>query len=305
VEDPTRDRAVIVMQDGQTAAQFTASSNRAPLVVGQDKLNELYLQRNSWRPCMSITPSFTTSSGVSQVTQLTVRLRDCASRTSMVQFAYCPAGGNCQALVTKPIDVSGSFVHTFNFPWGSPPVEYGYIYARSADSGEEQEETIAWYQLAGGVGPATITGHAPLLEGTAELAAPSSVQAMSTKTDSRLLYSGALPYRTGSTALPLDVAGIVNIPLDIQPVASNGTSSSEWNTERYDPALSVRLSYNQDLLDRLRIGEERLVLLRLDQQGGWRKLTSRQRNTALDWLAVDPQSFSGSGVAFALGYLKH
>ncbi len=304
VED--RDRAVIVMQDPQTGAHFTANSNRAPLVVGQDKLNELYLQRSSWRPCMSITPAFSTSGGISQVTQLTVRLRDCANRTSLAQLAYCPSGGNCQALVTKPIDATGSFVHTFTFPWGSPPAEYGYIYARSADSGEEQEETIAWYQLAGGVGPATITGHAPLLEGTAELSpSSSSAQVMSGKTDSYLLYSGVLPYRTGSTALPSDVGGIVNIPLDIQPVVSNGAGSTEWSASRYDPALSVRLSYNQDLLDRLRIGEERLVLLRLDQQGGWRKLTSRQRSLALDWLAVDPQSFNGSGLSFALGYLRN
>jgi hypothetical protein len=303
VEDPSRDRAVVVMQDPRTAAHFTANSTRTSLVVGQDKINELYLQRSNWRPCISTTPTFTTAGGISQVTQLTVRLRDCAYRTNQVQLAYCPAGGNCQALVTKTIDANSNFVHTFSFPWGSPPADYGYIYARSADSGEEPEETIAWYQLAGGVGPATITGHAPLLERTVDLAAPNGSQPMS-KTDSIVLYSGAPAYCAASTSMPPDVAGIINIPLDVQPVVSQGTSSIPWSMGRSDPALTVRLSYNQDLLNRLRISEKQLVLLRLDPQGGWHKLLPRQRSVSLDWLAFDVQQFNGAGLTFALAYLK-
>jgi hypothetical protein len=237
------------------------------------------------------------------VTQLTVRLRDCANRTSRVQLAYCPAGSNCQAIVTKTIDGTGSFVHTFNFAWGNAPTEYGYIYARSADVGEAPEETVAWYQLAGGVGPATITGHAPLLERSVDLASNGTTQVMA-QADSYLLYSGVFPYRATTASLPLEVGGIIDVPLDLQPVISNGNGSVGWNTDRYDPKLTVRWSYNQDLLNRLKVAEERLVLLRLEQ-GVWRIVTPRQRSFPLNWLAIDAQAFSGSGATFALGYLKN
>lgn len=305
VEDPAKDRAVVVMSD-PAGAHFVADSDTAPLAVGQASLNELYLQRTAWKPCMSITPTFTTSGGSSQVTQLTVRLRDCAGVTNSVRLSYCPSGGNCLAPVT-PVLSGGTFVHTFNFPGGVGLTEYGYIYARTADTGEQPEETIAWYQLAGGVGPATITGHAPLLERTVDPSAATTTTTMATtmttKSDSYLLYSSAIPSHASTASLPTTVAGIIDMPIDVQPVVSNGTSSIGWSAARYDPALAIRLSYNQDLLNRLRISEERLVMLRLEQ-GIWKVVAPRQRSTSLDWIAASPQSFNGTGATFALGYLK-
>jgi hypothetical protein len=310
VEDPSKDRALVIMHD-PIGTHFVASSDGVPLTVGQSGLNELSLKRSAWKPCMTITPAFTTGSdGFSKVTQLTVRLRDCAGRTSRVQITYCPSGGNCQLPVSKTIDASGNFVHTFSFPGGAGLTEYGYIHARSVDAGEEPEETIAWYQLAGGVGPATITGHAPLLERSvdpsASTTASTTTSAMvgtTSRSDSYLLYSGAFPLRPLPTGLPSEVAGIIDVPIDVQPVVSSGSSSVEWNAARYDPALALRLSYNQDLLNRLRIQEERLVVLRLDQ-GAWKIVQPRQRSLPLDWLGVSPQQFNGSGVSFALGYLR-
>ncbi|HEX6288859.1 MAG TPA: hypothetical protein VFZ66_06685 [Herpetosiphonaceae bacterium] len=302
VEDPAHDRAVIIVQDAQAGAQYVANSDSTPLVIGQSKLNDLYLQRNAWKPCLSTTPTFTTSGGISQVTQLTVRLRDCAGLTNRVQLTYCPSGGNCLPLVTKTIDASGNFVHAFTFPWGSPPAEYGYIYARSADIGERQEETIGWYQLAGGVGPATITGHAPLLERSVDLTSSKTPQ-IGSPSDSHMLYSVSCPYRTSVASLPPDVGGMIDTPLNVQPVIARENTSTPWNTAQSHPALSVRWSYNQDLLNRLRITEDRLVLMRLDQ-GAWQVVTPRQRSLPLDWLAIEGQSFGGSGATFALGYLK-
>jgi hypothetical protein len=302
VLDATKDRAVVVMQDPQTGSHFVANSNSAPLLIGQAKQNNLALKRSTWKPCASITPTLTTSSGVSSVTHLTVKLRDCASQTSRIELTYCPSGGSCLPLVAKTIDSNGNFIHTFTFSTTQPPAEYGYIYARSADIGEVKEETVAWYQLAGGVGPATITGHAPMLERTVDTASSSNILTTS-KSDSYLLYSGVFPHRAVTTRLPLDVQGIVDTPLDIQPVVSNGQTSIEWNTERYDPKLTIRLSYNQDLLNRLRISEGRLVLLRLDAKG-WQAIRPLQRSFELDWLAIEAQAFTGSGATFALGYLK-
>ncbi|MBV9789944.1 MAG: hypothetical protein JOZ51_17280 [Chloroflexi bacterium] len=305
VEDPAKDRAVVVMYD-HTGAHFVADSDAAPLTIGQTSLNELPLQRTSWKPCMSITPTITTSGSSSQVTQLTVRLRDCAGMTGSVRLAYCPSGGNCQPLVT-PVLSGGSFVHTFNFPGGAGLTEYGYIYARSADTGEAAEETIAWYQLAGGVGPATITGHAPLMERTVDPSADLTAMAIagaSAKSDSYLLYSSAIPTNLSPTAaLPTNVAGLIDTPIDVQPVAAYGNSSLTWSGTRYDPALALRLSYNQDLLNRLRISEERLVVLRLEQ-GVWKPIQTRQRGAALDWIAIGPQAFNGNGATLALGYFK-
>ncbi|HEY0603255.1 MAG TPA: hypothetical protein VGD58_10110, partial [Herpetosiphonaceae bacterium] len=201
----------------------------------------------------------------------------------------------------------GSFVHTFNFPGGVGLTEYGYIYARTADSGEEPEETIAWYQLAGGVGPATITGHAPLLERTVDPSADVTSMAMAgtnNKTDSYLLYSSAIPAHLSSTgALPTNVAGIIDTPIDVQPIVFSGTGSLTWSATRYDPALAIRLSYNQDLVSRLRISEDRLVVLRLEQ-GVWKVIQTRQRSIPLDWIATGLQAFNGTGATFALGYLK-
>ncbi|HEY0734795.1 MAG TPA: hypothetical protein VGD69_07790 [Herpetosiphonaceae bacterium] len=306
VEDPAKDRAVVVMYDA-TGAHFVADSDATPLTIGQTSLNELPLQRTSWKPCMSITPTLTpTGSGTSLVTQLVVKLRDCAGVTGSVRLAYCPSGGICQPLVTPTLS-GGSFVHTFNFPGGVGLTEYGYIYARTADSGEEPEETIAWYQLAGGVGPATITGHAPLLERTVDPSADVTSMAMAgtnNKTDSYLLYSSAIPAHLSSTGpLPTNVAGIIDTPIDVQPVVSSGTGSLTWSATRYDPALAIRLSYNQDLVSRLRISEDRLVLLRLEQ-GVWKVIQTRQRSIPLDWIATGLQTFNGTGATFALGYLK-
>jgi hypothetical protein len=65
----------------------------------------------------------------------------------------------------------------------------------------------------------------------------------------------------------------------------------------------VRLSYSQDLLDRLGINEDQLVVLRLDKgQRIWQLVPIAGRSRALDWIAAAARPFDGQGAVYALGY---
>jgi len=229
-----------------------------------------------------------------------VRLLDCAGRTKQVQVAYCPAGGDCDppVLMTPLVGSPGVFEHTFFWRDGvaEPPALHGYIYARSLDT---HEETATWYQLAGGVGPATGNVHAPLADAGVD-ASVAPGQKLPTN-DTRLLFSPAQGCTSGGTILPAGVRGIVGTPFDVQPVVANGNGGHAWNSD--DPQLQVRLSYSQDLLDRMGINEDQLVVLRLEKgQRLWQLVPAVGRSRALDWIAASARSFNGQGAIYALGY---
>src|SRR6185436_20677006 len=120
-----------------------------------------------WRPGLRITPQVTEVRGTSDVTGLAVRLQDCANRTKRAMVVYCPAGADCSAPQIMS-NSGGVFSYTFTFPFDgdyNTPVARGYIYVRNMDT---KEETVTWYDFAGGVHPAGFDGHAALAEGAAE-----------------------------------------------------------------------------------------------------------------------------------------
>jgi hypothetical protein len=307
------DRALVVAQDHTTGdhVAFPPDYHGAG-ALDVHTANTITMTRRVWRPELTITSVVVQHADLSEVTGLQVRLHDHARATDRVQMAYCPAGSDCDAPVDVSLGADGIFDHTFSFPVdgnSEPPAAHGYIYVRAPETGEE---TVAWYQRAGGIGPATIDGHAPLLDGSvnvdqAEAAVRSDVQPQQAGApDTHVLYSPAGHGASTGTALPSGVLGIIGTPWYVQPVIANREGTG-WGPN--DPPLRVRLSYNQDLLDRLGIDEEQLVVLRLNREGRWEPVASQaqidipvQRSHDLDWIVVTAQQFNGEGEVYALAY---
>jgi hypothetical protein len=78
--------------------------------------------------------------------------------------------------------------------------------------------------------------------------------------------------------------GVVGSPIDVQPVVADGNGGQPWNSRRGAAPLRVRLSYSRDLLDRLGIGEDQLVVPRLEKgQRLWQSVpTAAQGRARLD-----------------------
>lgn len=299
VQTDTQDRAAVVVNDLLGGPQcsypldYRSPAGSAPLHT--DRLNTLDAKPSTWQPSLTITPIVTTKTTLgSDVTGLRVQLTDCSDKLpSKVEFVYCPAGSDCRAPVDAAQLSERSFGHTFYFEPDAPPATHGYIYAREPLRGAE---TMTWYQLAGGVGPTHIGAHAPQMDGLISLDLPQNdPRAVG---ENRVLYSPA-PVCTVPQTLPANVLGIIGQSFNAQTIIANPNGGKPWGAA--DPWLRVRLSYDQDLLDRLGIAEERLVVLRLTGQG-WQALPTVGRSFALDWIATQPQALSGQGDTFALGY---
>jgi hypothetical protein len=297
-----KDRALAVIPNWATGAWsgFPERYDTAP-ALDPAKPNLLTAKTDQWRPGLTITPIVSQRGAVSDVTGLAVHFQDCLNKAKRIMLVYCPAGGDCGT----PALVSNNSTYIFAFPFdgdAETPAIYGYIYARNLES-QPLAETAAWYQLAGGVGPAIGNGHAPLAEGAVETN-PTPGKPLPT-TDTRLLYSPAQGCTPTSYSLPANILGIVGAPVDVQPVVAGLPTGQivprPWGSN--DAPLLVRLSYSQDLLDRLGIGEVQLVVLRLDaDKRFWIPLPAVQRSRALDWIAVAAQPFAGQGAVYALGY---
>jgi hypothetical protein len=306
VQASTKDRALVVLQDWASGvhACFPQSYDAAP-ALNPAAPNLLTATTSQWRPSLSITPQAIELGGISEVVGLVVRLEDCAAKkTQEVQAVYCPAGADCGAPVPMtPVSGSpGVFTHTFRFPYdgaAEPPALHGYIYVRRLDL--PHEETAVWYQLAGGVGPATGNGHAPLADGAVDVSVAPG-QPLPTH-DTQLLFSPAQGCLNAGLILPPGVRGIFGTPIDVQPVVAGENLGHPWNSRLGDPQLQVRLSYSQDLLDRLGINEDQLVVLRLEKgQRIWQLVPIAGRSRALDWIAAAARPFDGQGAVYALGY---
>jgi hypothetical protein len=303
VQAPRKDRALVVVQDWTSGvyACFPQSYDAAP-ALNPSATNPVTATAGQWRPSVSITPRVIELGGISEVIGLHVRLQDCAGTTQEVQVAYCPAGGDCDAPVPMALVSNAPRVFTHTFPWrdgiAEPPALYGYIYVRTLDT---REETAVWYQLAGGVGPATGNIHAPLAEAAVE-ASVAPGQPLPAH-DTRLLFSPALGCLNAGLLLPPGIRGIFGTPIEVQPVVADGNGGHAWGADRSDPPLQVRLSYSQDLLDRLGINEDQLVVLRLQKgQRSWQLVPAAGRSRALDWIAAAARPFDGRGAVYALGY---
>ena len=305
IQEPAGDRAAVLVQDWNTGKRFYFPKDSRPIAgappLKAGTLNSIKAPPSSWQPGMTITPlTAPNQQGFSEVFGLHVRLEDCAQQQQYrVELVYCPAGGDCSAPAPVSSDLNGVVDYTFAFPLDGqydPPSSYGYIYARKPETGEE---TIAWYQLAGGVGPAYIPGHAPLVDG----AITTEPQGTGPNRDTWLLYSQAQSCTPPAGTFPAGVLGVAATPLRVQPVLVPNREGIGWGPN--DPPLRVRLQYSQDLLDRLGITEEQLVVLHLVQIGKearWELVPIVGRSRALDWVAIEAPPFGGQGEVFALGY---
>lgn len=300
VHDSLKDRAAVFVNDPATGARFAFPPQPAtvtPLLLTEP--NPVVAKPSIWKPGMMITPVVVGNRQRSEVSGLRVQVTDCAARTKRLRLVYCPAGGTCGSPVIVS-QVQGRFAHVFSFPVDGiiePPAFHGYIHAQSLETGEE---TIATYQLAGGVGPATLDGHAPLVEGEVDLQPPAGTPPLSPTVDSRLLYSSAQSCSVRPRSLPAGVLGIANTPVNIQPVLTNRRGLG-WGPD--DPRLHVRLSYNEDLLTQLGISDERLVLLRLNKQlNTWVVVPTTGSSPVMNWIAGQSQAFDGQGETYAIGY---
>jgi hypothetical protein len=220
-----------------------------------------------------------------------------------VQVAYCPLGGNCSApVISEPLGGS-RFRHTFRFDNSPPPTQYGYIYTREigATGGAER---VVWYQIGGGVGPATGDFHAPLVDGLLNTDAERVPDRPATERETRLLFSPT-PVCTITPDLPDGLRGIIGSAYSVQPVIAGPNQSRPWGTppgpgNQPDPGLRTRLFYNQELLDLLGVQEHELALVQRTPNGGWQEVPIAAQSRDLDWVIGVPQQFSGEGVYLAL-----
>jgi hypothetical protein len=303
VQPDTGDRAAVMAPDPVGGALYSFPADYRTLTgadgLRTDAVNSLGATESGWRVSLGVRPLLYQGPGeqFSRVSGLEARLEECGEKPpTAVEFVYCPAGGECgaPALVQTPAG-DGSFSHTFFFDEQAPAAPHGYIYAREPFRGAE---AVTWYQLGGGVGPAHTGGHAPIAEGLLSLEMAGPDQRAPTS-DNRALFAPALACGA-SGPLPPGVTGLLGPALAIRPVIADPNNGASWGQGR--PPLRVRLSYDQDLLDRLGIAEARLLALRRNGQGLWEIAPAVGRSAALDWIAAAPQSFSNQGEVYVLGY---
>ena len=288
------DRTVVVAQEPVLAQRFSGPMTQTLALAG----TSVRLEPSLWQPVATLTPLFSPSSlpDVNRVTGLQVDLH--SAQKTPVQIASCPAGRACGALIAMyqpaPATEPDHWRYTFSFPDG--PAPYGYLYARQ--SGTAGQETVLWYQLAGGVGPAHSGGLAPLAEGMLNVELLQNSPLTGTG-DLQVIYSPALPAANSGQRLPSAVEQIVDVPLWLKVFPAVASSGAR-----------VRLNYTQDILDRLQLSAEdegRLVLLERVSGGTWAVAggtQQQQRDTRLNWVSA-PLTLApdGSGVV-ALALLR-
>ncbi|NJN14923.1 MAG: hypothetical protein HC822_00715 [Oscillochloris sp.] len=306
-------RAVAFVEDVSGGMRYASppSDSGAGIEPATAAVN-LGLSASTWRPQIRIIPELRPTLVLSQdvrateVAALRVELQDCNRMTKNVEFTYCPAGGRCSGPALVTADGDNILRYTFYFPLtnGAAPAASvrGYIHARETSRGEE---AVVWYQIGGGVGPAHGDAHAPLVDGllNTDLAPATPGPAR----DSRLLHSPTavctqLPVTSGVT--------ILGSPFNVEPVVATEQQSRSWGSDPADPPLSIRMGYTPDLLARLGVNEEDLVLLRLNADNPqfppfWELVSPLQlagHDRELDWLALNAIPFRGAGAIVALGY---
>jgi hypothetical protein len=256
-----------------------------------------------WQPVITVTPDVLTEGAFSRVAALRIEVEDCARVATQVQVAYCPLGGNCNPPVISESLGGSRFHHTFRFDSGPPPTQYGYIYTREigATGGAER---VVWYQIGGGVGPATGDFHAPLVDGLLNTDAERIPDRPATERETRLLFSPT-PVCTVAPTLPEGIHGIIGSAYSIQPVIAGPNQSRPWGAppaqgNAPDPGLRLRLFYNEDLLDLLGVQEQELTLVQRTPNGAWEELAIAAQSRDLDWVISAPQQFAGDGAYIAL-----
>ncbi|HYF65218.1 MAG TPA: hypothetical protein VD886_20490, partial [Herpetosiphonaceae bacterium] len=288
-------RAAVLMENWQAGKRQyypAAASNAAALKPGI--VNELKPVPSTWQPGLRVVPLVMQNGQFSQVRGFQLDFCDCAGRTKRIEVAYCPAGGQCQ--LQPPVTLTGK--HTKVNIWLDPKEKaaaHGYFYLRSLDT---NEETVSWYQLGGGVGPATAEIHAPLLD--SQVGAEVADEKYPLDNDSNVLYAPTDLCSASLGAAP--ELPLLGPPVRVEPVVANADGGLRWGLKDQSP-LTVRLGYSQDLLDRLGVDETTLVVLYFDQQlQQWTPIQTVGQSLELDWIAAAPQDFAGNGGIYALAY---
>lgn len=302
-EPDMRDRAHIATQDwpGNSRYVYPAEASTSDVLATTPgaAATLLPLKQSLWRPSLRIIPVVRQlSSSVSELVALSLEIEDCAQRTKRLQVVFCPTGESCYNQQSLTQDANGKFTTQIGLTdeiRSRQAHSRGYIYLRSLDT---NEETIATYQVGGGAGSGHIGAHPPLLDGEMQVEIPKD-QTLPAGQDTRVLISTALTCE--SPILASGVRGFVGNPIALEPTFATERGGRPWSTN--DPALLVRLSYRQDLLDRLGIDERNLVLLRLNARKVWEIVPDTDQSLSMDWIAGTAQRMDGQGTLYVLGYI--
>ncbi len=300
------DRAHVETQNWPDIKRFVYPANVSGITDVLDTTpgtgNIVVMKESLWRPALRITPIVRQfSPTLSQLTGLSIEIEDCTQRTKRLQVVFCPAGENCYNQVTLSADVDGKFRTQIGLAdelIARQAHSRGYIYLRSLST---DEETIATYQVGGGAGSGHIGAHPPLLDSDVLLETPKGQEPPAGQ-DARVLTSTTLSCE--SPVLPAAVLSIIGNPISIEPTIATERGGRAWGSDQKDPPLTVRLSYSQDLLDRLNIDERSLVLLHLNARKSWDIIPPSTRSFELDWISGNVQNLDGQGLVYALGYAE-
>lgn len=293
VQPPSR--AVVVARDWQKSGKHMAfpANYNAVTPVGLSGINTATAVTSTWQPSITIIPDLTPNpqTGVPEFSGLRVAVEDCATTLPkrQIEIIHCPAGGDCGIPVTKEI-FNTAVSHTFMLTDAKALSRHGYVYVRSLLT---QEETIIPYITDGGIGP-------PGNKNTPRVDGEVSVNAVSSQTiapGSLVLHHSAQRCTRSQYQLDNTVRRLVSIPVQLA-VTQPGRGGIA------NQRLLVRLSYDQGVLRRLGVRENRLVLLRL-VRNRWQRVEPVNQSTALGWIATArPLSLNPNGEIFAFGELK-
>ncbi|MBA3468384.1 MAG: hypothetical protein H0T53_01945 [Herpetosiphonaceae bacterium] len=293
--NPARNgRAAVLMENWTTGQRLYYPKNAASAaVLDPASINKLDPTPSRWKPGVRIVPLVMPSGPYSFVRGFQIEFCDCDGHTKRVEVVYCPAGGQCHAAVPATVTGKSALINIWLGPQ-EEAADHGYFYLRNRDT---NEETVTWYQLAGGVGPATAEIHAPLLD--SEISTAVADESYPLDSDTNVLYAPADLCSTSlGTAPELPLLGT---PMRVEPVVAGPDGGTPWS--RKESPLVVRLSYSQDLLDRLGVDEHDLIVLFFDRQlQKWTPVQASGQSLELDWIAAAPQNFDSAGGIYALAY---
>lgn len=209
--------------------------------------------------------------------------------------AEAPAGGLCTVDLgcsTAALQQTGSVTWTLQLELdGAALPNYGLVWVGDGANGE----LWRWYQLAGGVGPGHMDGHAPLLDGPALANSPSPVPGQQNK----LLISPAADYAAVLAPLPAGIGGLVGPPLDLD-ILLPGMVALRPGDHQLPSPVQLTLFYPQEVVDQLGLAEEQLNLLHFNRQlGQWQTVGVSGRSSYLNWVASQPIQQDG---LFAVGW---
>lgn len=209
--------------------------------------------------------------------------------------ANAPAGGLCTVdagCSTAPLQQTGAVTWTLTIESANGELpRYGLVWVRDGANGE----LWRWYQIAGGVGPGHMDGHAPLLDGPLLANSPAPIPGRQNK----LLLSSAADYSAVLAPLPAGIGGLVGIPLDVD-ILLPGMIPLRPGDHQLSSPVQLTLFYPQEVIDQLGLAENQLTLLHFNRPlGQWQTVGVSGRSNYLNWITSQPIQQDG---LFAVGW---